>query len=60
MIVAHHLREQLLALEAEGRIEGEIVLVPSANPIGLAQRVLAAPVGRFDLANGMNFNRGYP
>jgi predicted deacylase len=60
MIVAHHLREQLLALEAEGRIEGEIVLVPSANPIGLAQKVLGEPVGRFDLSNGMNFNRGYP
>lgn len=60
MIVAHHLREQLRALEAEGRIEGEIVLVPSANPIGLAQKVLAVPVGRFDLATGTNFNRGYP
>jgi predicted deacylase len=60
MIVAHHLREQLKALEAEGRIEGEIVLVPSANPIGLAQKVLGEPVGRFDLSNGMNFNRGYP
>lgn len=60
MIVAHYLREQLLALEAEGRIEGEIVLVPSANPIGLAQKVLGEPVGRFDLSNGMNFNRGYP
>jgi predicted deacylase len=60
MIAAHHLREKLTALEAEGRIAGEIILVPSANPIGLAQRVLGAPIGRFDLADGVNFNRGFP
>src|SRR4051812_26265123 len=60
MIVAHHLRDRLTALEAEGRIQGEIILVPSANPIGLAQKVLGQAVGRFDLANGLNFNRGYP
>ncbi|NIX75089.1 succinylglutamate desuccinylase/aspartoacylase family protein [Microvirga terricola] len=59
MIAAHHLRERFKALEAEGRIKGEIILVPSANPIGLAQKVLGEPVGRFDLSNGMNFNRGY-
>ena len=60
MIAAHHLRERLLALEAEGRIAGEIVLVPAANPIGLAQRVLGDHIGRFNLADGVNFNRGYP
>src|SRR3712207_6471063 len=60
MIAAHHLRERLIALEAEGRVKGEIVLVPSANPIGLAQRVLGSHIGRFNLADGINFNRGYP
>ncbi|MGF9761195.1 succinylglutamate desuccinylase/aspartoacylase family protein [Microvirga sp. 0TCS3.31] len=60
MIAAHHLRERLIALEGEGRIKGEIVLVPSANPIGLAQRVLGDHIGRFNLSDGINFNRGYP
>ncbi|WP_262298827.1 succinylglutamate desuccinylase/aspartoacylase family protein [Microvirga sesbaniae] len=60
MIAAHHLRERLGALEAEGRIRGEIILVPSANPIGLAQRVMGDHIGRFHLADGVNFNRGYP
>src|SRR5829696_877455 len=60
MIAAHHLRERLVALENEGRIRGEIVLVPSANPIGLAQRVLGDHIGRFNLSDGINFNRGYP
>ncbi len=60
MLVAQHLRRALEELEGAGRIRGEIVLVPSANPIGLGQRVLEQPVGRFDLASGENFNRHYP
>ena len=59
LLVAHHLRARLAALEAEGRILGEIVLVPVANPIGLAQRVLQSVEGRFDLTTGENFNRHY-
>ena len=59
LLVAHHLRTRLAALEAEGRIVGEIVLVPVANPIGLTQRVLQAVEGRFDLTSGENFNRHY-
>jgi predicted deacylase len=60
MIAAVRLRDRLLAEAAAGRIAGEIVLVPVANPIGLAQRVLGGPIGRFDLSDGQNFNRGFP
>jgi uncharacterized protein len=60
MLVAHHLRELLAAEEAAGRIAGEVVLVPYANPIGLAQTFLGQHVGRFDLRDGGNFNRGVP
>jgi len=60
MLVAHHLRKQLDALEAQGRIHGEIVLVPMANPIGLAQHFLHSPMGRFEMTSGENFNRHYP
>jgi predicted deacylase len=59
MLAAHHLRPRLAALEAEGRIRGEIVLVPMANPIGMSQRMLHLSQGRFDLASGENFNRHY-
>lgn len=59
MLVAHHLRLRLAALEAEGRLRGEVVLVPAANPLGLGQWLLRSHVGRFDLASGENFNRGY-
>ena len=61
MIVAHHLREQLLALEAEGRIEGEIVLVPSANPDRPgAESARQCPSGASISPPATNFNRGYP
>ena len=59
MIAAHHLVARLEELERGGLVRGEIVVVPVANPIGLTQRILGGAVGRFDLANGLNFNRGY-
>ena len=59
MLVAHALKRQLQVLEERGLIRGEIVLVPFANPIGLAQNVLGMHQGRFDLKDGGNFNRNY-
>lgn len=59
MLVAQHLRRRLLALEAEGRVRGEVVLVPAANPIGLRQWMLRGHQGRFELTSGENFNRHY-
>ncbi|MGB4359023.1 MAG: succinylglutamate desuccinylase/aspartoacylase family protein, partial [Rhodoferax sp.] len=60
MLVAHHLRALFDILEASGHIHGEIVLVPVANPIGLAQRLDHKPMGRFELDTSENFNRHYP
>jgi predicted deacylase len=59
MLVAHHLRRELDALEAQGLIRGQVVLVPLANPIGLSQWLLNSQHGRFDLNSGENFNRHY-
>ncbi|QTN28591.1 succinylglutamate desuccinylase/aspartoacylase family protein [Rhodoferax sp. AJA081-3] len=60
MLVAHHLRALLEAADAAGQVLGEVVLVPVANPIGLAQRVDHKAMGRFDLDTSENFNRHYP
>ena len=60
MLVAHHLRQRLLVLEAAGRLRGEVVVVPVANPIGIGQTVLLSNLGRFELGSGENFNRHYP
>lgn len=59
MLVSQFLRKELQALEAAGRIAGEVILVPAANPIGLAQAIHGAAFGRFDLTTGVNFNRAY-
>ncbi|MGZ8288124.1 MAG: succinylglutamate desuccinylase/aspartoacylase family protein [Telluria sp.] len=59
MLVAQFLRNELGTLEAAGKIRGEVILVPAANPIGLSQAIIGAPFGRFDLSTGINFNRAY-
>lgn len=59
MLVAQFLRRELERLDSEGRIHGEVILVPAANPIGLAQVVQGTPFGRFDLGTGTNFNRAF-
>ncbi|MBU3739520.1 MAG: succinylglutamate desuccinylase [Rhodoferax sp.] len=60
MLVMHHLRHELARIEAAGGLLGEVVLVPISNPIGLGQRLLHQPIGRFELASSHNFNRYYP
>jgi predicted deacylase len=59
MLVAHFLRRELERLDLDGRVRGEIVLVPAANPIGLSQVMQGMPFGRFDFASGLNFNRSF-
>ena len=59
ILVTQRLSAMLRSLEEQGALRGEIVLVPFANPIGLAQHSLGQHQGRFDLRDGGNFNRGY-
>jgi predicted deacylase len=60
MLVAQHLIGLMRAHDAAGRIRGEVVVAPLANPIGVQQRVAGTLLGRFNLTDGVNFNRGYP
>ncbi len=60
MLVAHHLRSMLAAADTAGEVLGEVVLVPYANPLGLGQLLLGQHQGRFDLRDGVNFNRHLP
>jgi predicted deacylase len=60
MLVAHHLRQRLQSLETHGRLRGEVVVVPVANPIGLGQTLMFTHIGRFEMPSGENFNRHYP
>jgi hypothetical protein len=60
MLVLDHLMRRLDEADAKGMLEGQVVIVPMANPVGLAQRIEHVHVGRFDLDGGGNFNRHYP
>ncbi len=60
LLVAHHLLRGLEQAQAEGRIIGEVVVVPVANPIGLSQHLNGRLLGRFDFESTGNFNRGFP
>lgn len=59
MLVLRHLAGHLSDAAARGEIRGEVVLVPVANPIGLAQHVQGYLRGRFESGASANFNRGY-
>lgn len=59
-LVAHHLNARLAEADRQGRIAGEIVLVPVANPLGLSNVTMSDHLGRYHQATGQNFNRGWP
>jgi predicted deacylase len=60
LLVAQHLLRGLEQAQVEGRILGEVVVVPVANPIGLGQHLNGRLLGRFDHESTGNFNRGFP
>lgn len=59
MMALHHLRPMLEEADKAGQIKGEIVVVPVANPVGLAQNLAGYHIGRFDLISRENFNRNF-
>lgn len=60
VLILQKLLNLLDAAEAEGRLRGEVLVVPTANPIGLAQWAYNKPLGRFEAESMENSNRGYP
>ncbi|MDS4030244.1 MAG: M14 family metallopeptidase [Candidatus Contendobacter sp.] len=60
LLVAQHLLRGLEQAQMEGRLAGEVVVVPVANPIGLSQHLDGRLLGRFDFEGTGNFNRGFP
>lgn len=57
MMLLYKLQRLLDAIDADGGVSGQIVIVPAANPIGLAQRMQNSILGRLELETGRNFNR---
>ena len=59
MLVSWALRRKLAALEAVGKLRGEVIVVPVANSIGLNQHLLGHHMGRFESSSAQNFNRNF-
>ena len=55
----HHLMPLLTEADQKGLIQGEIILVPTVNPIGQAQLVGNSHAGRYNLLSYENFNRNW-
>ena len=60
LLVQHHLYSLLEEADRAGRIAGEVILVPYANPIGLSQYSNGIHLGRYEQGGGGNFNRNWP
>ncbi|MBI1386263.1 MAG: peptidase M14 [Rhizobiales bacterium] len=58
-VALHALAPLLRRAEAEGRLVGDVVMVPAANPIGTAQWLHTRNEGRFEAGSMRNFNRGH-
>lgn len=56
----HFLIPMLEKAAKEGRIAGDITVVPQANPVGSAQWLAHQHVGRFEFFSSTNFNRSFP
>ncbi|WP_068081987.1 succinylglutamate desuccinylase/aspartoacylase domain-containing protein [Polycladidibacter stylochi] len=58
--VLHFLMNKLRKAEQDGKVLGQITIVPQANPIGSAQWSFLKLNGRFHSATRENYNRAHP
>lgn len=58
-MLLHHLMPLLEKADLAGKIRGEIIVVPTVNPIGQSQLVGNTHLGRYDLLSRDNFNRNW-
>jgi len=55
----HHLMPMLSEADKKGLIKGEIILVPTVNPIGQSQLIGNSHAGRYNFLSNENFNRNW-
>ncbi len=58
-LAAAKLLPKLISADETGKISGEIILVPVANPVGLNNVSLRSHNGRYHLPTGENYNRSF-
>lgn len=59
-MVLHHLLPMLRQADEQELLRARFVIIPMANPPGMANLVHRTHVGRYDLNTGVNYNRQWP
>lgn len=59
-MVLHHLLPMLRQADEHELLRARFVVVPMANPLGMANLVHRSHIGRYDLNTGVNYNRQWP
>jgi predicted deacylase len=59
-LALHHLLPMLRQADEQDLLQARFVVVPLANPFGMANMVQRRHLGRSDLATGINYNRQWP
>lgn len=60
LMALHHLIPMLDEADKAGKIKGEVIVLPYANPIGMNQWMGGAAPGRYAFDGSGNFNRNWP
>lgn len=60
MLALSHLVSALDEAADQGRILGEVIVIPTVNPIGIGQRMNGSLLGRYEMGGDGNFNRNWP
>lgn len=55
----HYLMPMLVQADRAGQLQGQVIVVPTVNPIGQAQLMGNKHTGRYDLLSYSNFNRNW-
>ena len=59
-MLLHHLLPMLRQADEQELLRARFVIIPMANPFGMANMVQRRHLGRSDLASGVNYNRQWP
>ena len=59
-MLLHHLLPMLRQADEQELLRARFVVIPIANPMGMANLVHRTHIGRYDLNTGVNYNRQWP
>lgn len=60
IMALHHLLPMLIEADRNDHLNGEFVIFPMVNPLGLGNIEFGMHQGRYDVPSGVNFNRQWP